>query len=83
MPQKIALVIGVGPGLGMSIAHRFGREGYGIALVSRSDTRHAGYVKSLAEDVVWSYPEPFPRVEEIAGHLAFWTEKPGVTVSVG
>jgi short-subunit dehydrogenase len=42
-----AAVIGVGPGLGMSIAHRAGREGYAVALVSRSDTRHAGYVSSL------------------------------------
>jgi uncharacterized protein (DUF427 family) len=36
----------------------------------------------VAEDVVWSYPEPFPRVEEIAGLLAFWAEKPGVTFEV-
>jgi NADP-dependent 3-hydroxy acid dehydrogenase YdfG len=41
-------VIGVGPGLGMSIAHRFGREGYRVAVVSRSGTRHAGYLTSLA-----------------------------------
>jgi short-subunit dehydrogenase len=44
-----AVVIGVGPGLGMSVAHRFGREGYTVALVSRTDTRHAGYVSALAE----------------------------------
>ncbi|MCO6011635.1 DUF427 domain-containing protein [Actinoallomurus purpureus] len=36
----------------------------------------------VAEDVVWYYPEPFPRVEGIAGMLAFWTEKPGVTLEV-
>ncbi|MCW2881576.1 MAG: hypothetical protein JWQ95_5676 [Sphaerisporangium sp.] len=36
----------------------------------------------VAEDVVWSYLEPFPRVEEIAGLLAFWAEKPGVTLEV-
>jgi uncharacterized protein (DUF427 family) len=36
----------------------------------------------LAEDAVWSYPEPFPKVKEIAGLLAFWTEKPGVTLEV-
>jgi uncharacterized protein (DUF427 family) len=35
-----------------------------------------------AEDVVWAYPEPFPKVAEIADHLAFWTEKPGVTLEV-
>ncbi|GHE65498.1 short-chain dehydrogenase [Streptomyces longispororuber] len=32
----------------MSVAHRFGREGYAVALVSRTDTRHAGYLASLA-----------------------------------
>jgi short-subunit dehydrogenase len=47
--MSTAVVIGVGPGLGMSIAHRFGREGYSVALVSRSDTRHAGYVSALAD----------------------------------
>jgi uncharacterized protein (DUF427 family) len=36
----------------------------------------------IAEDVVWAYPEPFPNVKEIAGLLAFWTEKPGVTLEV-
>lgn len=44
-----AVVLGAGPGLGMSIAHRFGREGYAVALVSRSDARHAGYLAALAE----------------------------------
>ncbi|GAA0323241.1 DUF427 domain-containing protein [Actinoallomurus spadix] len=34
------------------------------------------------EDAVWSYPEPFARVERIAGLLAFWTEKPGVTLEL-
>ena len=36
----------------------------------------------LSEDVVWSYQEPFPKVAEIAGRMAFWTEKPGVTIEV-
>ncbi|WP_435869946.1 SDR family NAD(P)-dependent oxidoreductase [Amycolatopsis mediterranei] len=41
-------VLGVGPGLGLSIAHRFGREGFTTALVSRTDARHADYRASLA-----------------------------------
>src|SRR3569833_1982387 len=36
----------------------------------------------LIEDAVWSYPEPFPRVELVTGLLAFWAEKPGVTLEV-
>ena len=43
-----AVVIGVGPGLGMSIAHRFGREGHPVALISRTDTRHPRYLAELA-----------------------------------
>ncbi|MFS8100265.1 SDR family NAD(P)-dependent oxidoreductase [Lentzea alba] len=44
-----AVVLGVGPGLGMSVAHRFGREGYEVVLVSRRNERHAEYVAALAE----------------------------------
>ncbi|ADJ43157.1 short-chain dehydrogenase [Amycolatopsis mediterranei S699] len=47
MPKVLA-VLGVGPGLGLSIAHRFGREGFTTALVSRTDARHADYRASLA-----------------------------------
>ncbi|MBO2465547.1 SDR family NAD(P)-dependent oxidoreductase [Actinomadura violacea] len=42
------VVIGAGPGLGLSIAHRFGREGRPVALVSRNAARHPGYLASLA-----------------------------------
>ncbi|QUQ69363.1 SDR family oxidoreductase [Kutzneria sp. CA-103260] len=43
-----AVVIGVGPGLGMAIAHRFGREGHAVALISRNSARHPGYLAELA-----------------------------------
>lgn len=46
--SKTAVVVGVGPGLGMSVAHRLGREGYRVALVSRTDTRHGDYLAALA-----------------------------------
>ncbi|WP_406232224.1 SDR family NAD(P)-dependent oxidoreductase [Nocardia sp. NBC_01009] len=45
---RTAVIIGVGPGLGMSMARRFGREGFRIALVSRSDARHGAYLRDLA-----------------------------------
>jgi NAD(P)-dependent dehydrogenase (short-subunit alcohol dehydrogenase family) len=32
----------------MSVAHRFGKEGYSVALISRSADRHADYLSSLA-----------------------------------
>jgi NADP-dependent 3-hydroxy acid dehydrogenase YdfG len=45
--SKVIAVLGVGPGLGLSIARRFGREGFTTALVSRTETRHASYRESL------------------------------------
>ncbi|WP_020014357.1 SDR family NAD(P)-dependent oxidoreductase [Promicromonospora sukumoe] len=41
------LVLGAGPGLGMSVARRFGKEGYQVGLVSRSADRHPGYLNDL------------------------------------
>jgi NAD(P)-dependent dehydrogenase (short-subunit alcohol dehydrogenase family) len=32
--SPVILVLGVGPGLGMSVAQRFGTEGYAVGLVS-------------------------------------------------
>jgi NAD(P)-dependent dehydrogenase (short-subunit alcohol dehydrogenase family) len=48
-PSPVLFVLGAGPGLGMSVAHRFGAEGYAVALVSRTATRHAEYLRSLAD----------------------------------
>ena len=45
----VIVVLGSGPGLGMSVAHRFGKEGYAVALISRSAERHADYLRSLAD----------------------------------
>lgn len=45
---RTVAIIGVGPGLGMSMARRFGREGFRVALVSRSDARHGAYLADLA-----------------------------------
>lgn len=45
--SKVAVVLGVGPGLGMSVAHRFAAEGFAVAVVSRSPARHEDYVAAL------------------------------------
>ena len=34
--METAIIAGVGPGLGASLAHAFARQGYGVALLSRS-----------------------------------------------
>lgn len=45
--RKVLAVLGAGPGLGLSIAHRFGREGFAVALVSRTSARHPAYLREL------------------------------------
>lgn len=41
-------VLGAGPGLGMSVAKRFAKEGYAVGLVSRSSDRHPAYLEELS-----------------------------------
>ena len=49
MPKTIA-VFGAGPGLGRSVARRFGREGYQVALVARTQPRLDALVTELHEE---------------------------------
>lgn len=37
--MKTTVIIGAGPGLGMSIAKRFGKEGYKIVLIARNENK--------------------------------------------
>ena len=46
---KSIVVIGAGPGLGNAIARKFGKEGYEVALVSRSQENLDGYKKEFEE----------------------------------
>jgi NADP-dependent 3-hydroxy acid dehydrogenase YdfG len=43
-------IVGAGPGLGVAIGRRFGREGFKVALVSRSQSRLDALAAGLAED---------------------------------
>lgn len=40
-------IFGAGPGFGLSVAHRFGREGYEVALVARTEQRLQEHVRTL------------------------------------
>ncbi|MDX6301954.1 MAG: hypothetical protein QOF53_3168 [Nocardioidaceae bacterium] len=57
MSNPVVVVVGAGPGVGGSVARRFGREGYDVALVSRSEDQLAALGGDLQESGVtagWS-----------------------------
>lgn len=47
MAEKVAAVVGVGPGLGAAVARRFAREGYAVALVARREESLDGTKKEI------------------------------------
>ena len=48
--EKVAIVAGVGPGMGIAIAiaRRFAKEGYSIGLIARDKGRLDGYISELS-----------------------------------
>lgn len=48
--SKTIAVFGAGPGMGRSVARRFGREGFRVALVARNQERLAAFTAELAGD---------------------------------
>ena len=46
--MPVIAIVGAGPGLGQSIARRFGREGFAVALISRTQSRLDDMVAELA-----------------------------------
>src|SRR5277367_2283726 len=50
MVVKTLVVVGAGPGLGLEIARRFGREGFNVALIARRIESLNGLVTSLSAE---------------------------------
>lgn len=48
--SKTIAVFGAGPGMGRSVARRFGREGFRVALVARNQARLDEFTRELAAD---------------------------------
>ena len=55
MSSKIATIVGMGAGNGMAQARRFGKEGFTIAMIARSNEKLKQYQKTLSREKIESY----------------------------
>ena len=64
-------IVGAGPGLGIAVARRFGREGFRVALLARDRQRLDDLVDDLAADGVTArgFPADVRRPEELVAAL--------------
>jgi NAD(P)-dependent dehydrogenase (short-subunit alcohol dehydrogenase family) len=70
---KVAAVLGVGPGLGASVAHRFAREGFAVALMARSEESVAGAREEIEGDGGTALPVPTDATDPASIASAFET----------
>ncbi len=67
MKPKVCLVVGMGRGIGLSVARRFGREGYRLSLIARSEARLEDYASALELDgcTVKTFPTDITRTPQL------------------
>lgn len=54
--MKGCAIVGMGPGVSLAVARRFGREGFSIAMLARRADALADHVRSLGEEGVTARP---------------------------
>lgn len=72
MSDKTCVVVGVGPGLGLGIARKFGREGFRVALIARGRESLASYVETLTDEGI-----------EARAYPADVTDRAGLAAALG
>lgn len=84
MPQPLLLLLGAGPGLGLALAHRFGREGFRVALLVPPDapaeaweTELSRLTPALVQRADLSDPEA---LAPALGRVAAWGGLPEVLI---
>lgn len=67
MKPKACLVVGMGRGLGLSVARRFGQEGYRLGLIARSAASLENYAGALELDgcTVQAFPADVARTPQL------------------
>ena len=58
MSNKVALITGVGPGTGSSIARRFSKGGYKVAMIARDKERLKKLEDELEGCLLYTSPSP-------------------------
>ena len=53
--KKILTIVGMGPGNGMGVARRFGKEGFTIAMISRTEEKLKKLQSTLKEEGISAY----------------------------
>ena len=62
MLNRVALITGVGPGLGAALARRFAREGFQVGLMARS----SDFTQALAKEISASGPRAISVVADVS-----------------
>jgi len=73
--MRTAVIVGVGPGLGFSLAKRFGKEKFQIALVARREDELAKYAAELSDLGIEAAGFPADAADERQLQEAFHTIK--------
>lgn len=69
--KRVAIIAGVGPGMGIAIARRFAQQGYNIGLIARDQVRLAAYASDLAGFGVTTAAESADLCDQAAVKAAF------------